>query len=696
MTNKIKQDWIAEILHEYSGIDKSVFSSISTEQSLQEYKKLIKEFQLIVSILHKGNPGSLKSLTRKYSEGLISKKDLLSNINALIEFGVLYHLLNGVQKSSVDNQEIQEELQHFWRIMGVDSLLQDHNNVRIKRIVGEISEIMDFCTNLERCAHLINERINHHNLRKGKKVVMLSNSKPEANVTIVNQHEVMLQRKNDPVTGIIIHSEQISESELKKLAILFEKLVLKYDLEISLILFDYYLTNIYSGRAKFRIAVWQEFVASSIRYVKAFISGYFEVKLLNLINKELSFRKIYKTRKPVGDFDETDYFHLEMRTKPSDTLVISNLHNSHRKYHNDFKQEDMIDMIKNSNTLTSYKRKYRKVLMDYAKLDNTAIAFVPLGKAKEIKQESITQKKVQKLLEPLISYIESLLPQKKVTISLEAGHIHADRELSYKQIEGMRIGGYVSQILKTKFPEIRVIHEPMIDDDHVVNRIDYAMYKDIASSNKYKFDEIIFESSPLIRQVAIDLYKYIEKTSPSLLEKKGSNIYLKLGNNKFIELLEGIDEECVVGCVLFDAGLCLYRKYKDIINSSVIEQYGDFFKENNSQSIHQIQQGINNKIIDPITRKKEFQTVFDEFLGKKSLSRSYFGYIDRIKQFDKMSNNSEAVILVNVLEGFYNTQQVKLNSLFKLLGIPPDLWTISFNEFGNLHLASISQEIDNK
>lgn len=680
---------ISDILHEYTGIDKSVFASIPVEKSETEYKKLIKEFQLIISILLKGNAGSLNAIVKKFDKDLISKDELFDNINALIEYGKLFTQIELEKQEAIKKKEVQQELQHFWRIMGIDSLLEEGTQMKVKRIVGEVAEIMKYCGNLERCALVVDERRKIHN-KNIKEVIIDKNAKPEA-FTVNADNGIVLSRKNNPNMGISLNCDTLPQEILKDLAILFEKICLKYNLEISVILFDYYLSNMYE-KENIRIAVWQELVIDAKNMIKVFTSGDYEILLLDLKGKKLIERIRNKSRVFAGNFDETDYFYNEFEVTKENQLLINDIHKANGSYKNMDIRILEEKLFNSENNKFDLNKNYSQILKEYAMLNRTIITSINLGDAKEIKRKEINNEVVSNTLLPLINYIGSLIQaNKKVKVSLEAGHIHCDRDVSEMQKQGMGIGTLISNILSEHFgDEIVLIREPMVDEDHVVNRLDYIKYRQIAKTQGFEIDELIFESSPLIRQISLDVYKYMlemEQDKKDLIEQKGDNIYIKINETKYIELLENIQNECSLGCVLFDTGLSLYRKYKPIIQKVFLDEA----KANNVdleqwdlEHMHESQEKLYNTISDAKGRRDAFEKKYSALLGKNNIHRDTAKYINAIKKENESGQNE--TILINVLEGFYNAQQTKLNSLFKIMGLSPNLWTITFDEFGNLNM----------
>lgn len=680
---------VSDILHEYTGIDKSVFAAIPPEKSEGEYKKLIKEFQLIISILLKGNAGSLNSVVRKFEKDLISKEELFDNINSLIEYGKLFNQIELDKQEVIKKKEVQQELQHFWRIMGIDSLLENDSQMKVKRIVGEVAEIMKYCGNLERCALVVDERRKIHD-KNIKEVIIDKNAKPEAFI-INSDNGVVLTRKNNPNIGISLNSETVSQEILKELVILFEKISLKYNLEISIILFDYYLTNLYE-KDNIRLAVWQELVIDNTNTIKVFTSGDFEILLLDVKSKKILERKRNKSKIFSGNFEETDYFYNEFQVNKDNQLLINDIYKANGTYKDIELPILESRLFSNDNGKFDLNRNYSQMLKELAMLNKSIITSITLGEAKEMKRKEINSEVVLNTLTPLISYIESLLAgNKNIKISLEAGHIHCDRDVSSMQRQGMAVGSIISNLLEQKFGDsIEIVHEPMVDEDHVVNRLDYVKYREIAKNEGFIIDELIFESSPLIRQISLDVYKYmqsLESEKKDLIEQKGDNVYIKINETKYIELLENIQNECSLGCVLFDTGLSLYRKYKPIILKVFLEES----KVNNIdldlwdlEHMHESQEKIYNTISDAKDRRSAFEKKYASLLGKNNINPSTPKYINAIKAEDEANTNE--TILINVLEGFYNAQQTKLNSLFKIMGLSPNLWTITFDEFGNLNM----------
>lgn len=104
----------------------------------------------------------------------------------------------------------------------------------------------------------------------------------------------------------------------------------------------------------------------------------------------------------------------------------------------------------------------------------------------------------------------------------------------------------------------------MVDDDHVVNAFDYGNFQNILEKQGYNLMEMIFESSPLVYEISLDILRYLAAEHPNMLKQIGDNLYLDTGG-KIIELIENLNGEFKTGCVLFDAALCLYKLYPDLL-----------------------------------------------------------------------------------------------------------------------------------
>jgi hypothetical protein len=146
-------------------------------------------------------------------------------------------------------------------------------------------------------------------------------------------------------------------------------------------------------------------------------------------------------------------------------------------------------------------------------------------------------------------------------VSMEAGHIHLDRDLDIDQETGAAIGAALLDLLD-KRQTLPPALTPMMDDDHVLVRLTPATYQRFLRST---FGDasmyLICESSPIIRSIVVALFQRMNNSRlANRFALRGGNLFLPLGDGRHCELFEGLDGDApITGCVFFEIALLTYR-----------------------------------------------------------------------------------------------------------------------------------------
>jgi hypothetical protein len=273
-----------------------------------------------------------------------------------------------------------------------------------------------------------------------------------------------------------------------------------------------------------------------------------------------------------------------------------------------------------------------------------------------------------------------------VTLSVEVGHVHADRELGPIQERGIDLGGLlareISAVNRTRAAGCAIDVEvvPMIDDDHVVNRLSYSRYQGILANKGVPAAEIVLESSPIILDIACDLLKTAVRGDGRgyILENRGDNLYLESGALR-LELVESTDQEMRVGCIVYDTALTVYR--------SARAQMQELFRARTGHlgNVHQEMIDTYDSLAHPQERA-EYRQRLDK-LWKKPFSsiiaEPATPYLDAYRDVQrKRAVNGQKLIVLNILEDYYEPLELKVRQLAELLGVDISLDCLLFSPYG--------------
>ena len=162
-------------------------------------------------------------------------------------------------------------------------------------------------------------------------------------------------------------------------------------------------------------------------------------------------------------------------------------------------------------------------------------------------------------------------------INLEAGHIHADTTPTFRQKKGMFIGSILERHLSTL--DIHLIKSTMIDEDHVPNVLDHEAYVALIRQQGFNLDEVIYESSSVIREISVLAAASLITRYPGHFSHEGNALVFNIPDtNLQIEIIKDVTEEPFeLGCVIFDVGLTLYKIYPEL---------GMAYQGANGRSVH--------------------------------------------------------------------------------------------------------------
>jgi len=572
----------------------------------------------------------------------------------------------------VKRKEILQEINHFSRIMFLDSILNSKNVELTKEKI--LREVWDFTRFLILLAERKKFRDNMN--IDLKPTIELFEKSPSVVNLIFSDYKL---HKIDSVTYILKSKPDLSKD--------FYNFLRKFPLKIALSIFDYYvfllkfIKDFENLDLNVLILYWQNCPKEG-NPISIYYNFNFSILLFNPTNKDFSLLNFEKNTNKVS--------------KNLNQLHLSEISINSNKYRNAIIfLDDANDFIKKINNT-----RLRKVVEDnrfnlmngikkYLSDNNTnPVIFqikIPYKKNKVINFSSSGNLE-NKLLEEInrIDFLNDLRRENINLICIEAAHIHANRDVDENIITGIKIFNFLKKILTEHGFKIKSV--AMIDELHVVNRLDYKKYLDILQQNNFVPDEIVFESSRIIFHIAIDILKILIKNAERLNYKifiKGDNLYFQK-EGKTIELIEDIKNKFILGCVLFDIAFYVYKLNNEEANKiyNKINNLPPNFK------LHEKMLGIYLQNKNPEERKK----LVEKFL---EFDKTKFTFDKIIKGLDDMPfwdliyslQKNKDKIIININEVFYRPQQLKFYVLFKTLGFPM-FYTIFFDLVGNLRIEA--------
>lgn len=651
-----------DILATWTGVDHSMYDALDTIDLI--WITLIKELGILAELGKVGAGQKLSALVHRAMENELSYEDIAADFNALVEYGDYWKDLTPPQQEEVDKREIQEEFGHFWRIMGIDSMFA----VKTKKIVGELHDVITAVGNLERELGVIRER----RINRGSSKPFLpvkKNIEAEGLVHIQSPYMVSTARKTYPFVSAAMSSDSDQEPvdvRGRSALLLFNKLIVRYPLEEAIALLDLVLYKLEGSKDGLQLVAVQQYGQGEKQYAKIISVGN---QIVIHTRPEGNFTHTLMgtysgNNGSIGQAVPTTYSKRELEVLPGDILYM--LSSDCSKVIDTMSHVELEALLneKGSTGRIIPTNNIRRVISG----KDSSILTQKCGKREEFVPPEFTDALMSSQLATLV---EQMVQDKPLYVAVEGAHVHADRAVSTTQAVGARVAGLLSEMLGKK--EAEIFGAPMVDDDHVVNAFDYDHFSGFLRKQGYNFQEIIFESSPLVYELSLDILRFLAAEYPQMLKQVGDNLYLDLGD-VMIELIEGLSGEFKTGCVLFDAALCLYKLYPEFLTELYKQHVAQVMPESPFGLVpaHSLMLQMYQSSRRPEDRERAIKqhlpprTVRLDDIHSGKDTRPFLGAVaDKIEQDAAIKDQ----YIVTILEGTYGNQQRKLEGLMKLLGL---------------------------
>ncbi|KKQ36211.1 MAG: hypothetical protein US52_C0005G0001, partial [candidate division WS6 bacterium GW2011_GWA2_37_6] len=587
------------LLEAYTGIDSDLLDNPDVQNKVDQ--GLNKQLELIAALHGPGSLEVLKNIMNNYySDPTYDITSLTQNINSLLVYGQI----QDIQGSGYEN--LHSELGHFWRILGWEEL-QGQEQMQTKLLVGSIDEVEKSCGNLIRTLELLTEY--WQDLGIGPKLIF-PNGKPVGVKTEITPVYATTSQKGYPnATSVLTLSDksypsEANRPELDALNKLIAQLMTKYPMEHAFAIFDYYCQVNNLDSKGYNLAMVQEYINNNgEKYIKGILSGN-----LSVVHVAPNSSKTYEA-KLAASINGNSHVGSSHNTGISlFDIPVSN--------------EDVINVVQGTLASQIHQAAIAGTLNligdhpknIYAQLQALTKQLGVSKFQKPIISIKAGQAQEQQLPLDLVSVEDAIIQSSKPiatwlrthnidTISLEAGHIHADRKPTNLQKLGIKIGSYLQQYMENMLG-LEVIAQPMIDEDHVLNILNHQEYVNLMKRMNFVPNEVIWESSPVIREIGTSITKGLLDIYPEQFELKGSTLVFNVpGTDLIVEIIKDINQEPFeFGCVLFDAALTMYRIYPELANLYSTDQTG--------KSIHEGMLGIYNQYDNPLEKSKVVKEAF--------------------------------------------------------------------------------------
>ncbi len=646
----IRRSRVEIALDAFTPVDESVYESLDAAARRRHADDLAKRLSVAAELSRVG-------ASRLVDEVLTAsnRPDVVADLDSLVEFGRLPEELTPLQHEQVGRAQIRDEILHFDRIMDLDALAGGRD-LKPRRVqvwdTGPLAAA-------ERLLTLTYERR-----------VLRGDEPPEwlhvgavqpGRLRNVGRAGAVLVRDGAPqLVAAAVGTN--SDACLRRL----ERYCGKHPLGVAIGLLDYEM--FLNGEPECALVAGAASDWFGERTVKVWACG---DALVFTAFRDGHLQRISAVHRLAGGRlgdRATEYGRTEVSLDRADRLVLVS-------------GDHAVTAADLSETLNQPNRRGRIHLND-----NLATAF-PSGLTAVFKPGPAARQEDGGLL-VVRDYLRSRAAAHSgpVTVSMEVGHVHADRELGPIQERGIDIGGLVlretAALNETRTAEQRIRFEivPMVDDDHVVNRLSYSRYQRILAAKGVPAAEVVLESSPVMLDIACDLLKTALRQGGEgyALRRRGNNLYLESDPLR-LELVEDVDGDMHIGCIVYDTALTLYRTARDTMQSLFQARTG------HRGNIHHQMLAHYDTVTDPQARagyRQQLDRLWKRPFATLAAERDT-PYLEAYNRLQRQRREAgEQFVVLNILEDYYEPLELKVKKLAELLGVEIVLDCLFFSPYG--------------
>ncbi len=622
----------ALLIHQLGAFNRDVCLSMPPEQLHSTYTRLVKRLALVVEASQPGAGSDFYKFVEEVNlEQLSERTSFMPKVEALLVYGRDYEKLRPLEQAVCDQYQLSDEQSHFSRIMDTNELLG------IKRIVGVVDAGDPLVVRM-----MLNAARYRGDL--GLKEYYPVPHKPNVETADLRDPLTPRQvRKTYPFVNAVFSAD--SKRLAQDMMEIYRRLITQYPLELTMLMLEEWLmrNQIQDHDASF--------TASQLIRKDG---NKFELKLVNVGGGKVV---VKGTETKVFDF-------------PPDNTALGSLKGqaAHRVTTLQVNPGDQIFVFPKTAGLVDLKS---------ISLSNTVGMQVNLKKHEQYKTFEWTRKHVQ---EGLTTLIEELTAMKPPLVDIQFGHVHGDRDPDEDQVVGSIIAGALAKALHQA--GITTEQRPLSDNYHVLDRLDFPKWIQLLMENSgLPITEVQFEDALITRHFGDQLIARLFKLRPDLIFEQGGNFYLRPEGqqNMAIELYDGVTEENPkgrMGCIPFQLGLEVYRLnpalantiYKDYITTnfpdSLVAQWWRDYPEATYQELL-----YRNVYLLPADQRMALKARVDEEIDRPFAEKCQSGDTSMLDTLIESADLNR--VLMHVLEGFYEGQELKSTAMWQSLNLPP-------------------------
>ncbi|GAA2405408.1 hypothetical protein GCM10010420_36440 [Streptomyces glaucosporus] len=646
------------LLEHFTPVDAGVHRDLAVETTRRHVGDLMKRLSTAAEITR---PGEGAALIARICSELAPDEGLLRDVDAVLEFGRPYGLLTAEEKAKATRAEIRQEVLHFDRIMDLDHLDQGARPLKHRRDFVHDDGALGAA---ERILVLVHERL------------VLRGARPARwqDVSSVVQQLVgeagdgaRLERTRYPFLGAVA-----AGPGARDLLGVFERYAIRHPLPVAIGLTDYLLHNSQTGPQSLVAAGLQTDTAGT-RTAEIWAAGRASWMVLarDGFRQRVVGRGLLEGAR--AGSETTRYGHAMLALEDDQWLVLA---------------LDGGELARAGHVEDELNRPGRSGRIDLAVNLGRLLGRAPYTLVKPGPVPAMAAPTVADSEEDLQAVCRDLLAGSRgVELSLECGHVHADREVGPAQIRGLELGARLVDILRQEADRqgvsAAVDVTPMVDDDHVLNRFRFADYEGLFDSRGLAVDDLILESSPLPRAVAHDvLRRAVSRDGQGYrLHRIGGNLYLESGDLR-VEMVEDLEGEMRNGCVMFEIGLIAYRAARRRITAAFTELTG-----RDAEKLHRDMARAYDGQSDPAQRaslRREFERLYIDGWDEVTATLEHTPFLDAFTEtIAERERMGRRTVVLNVIEDYYRPQQEKVDRVARLLGIRLPMQALFFSPHGH-------------
>lgn len=647
---------LTEALHLFTPVDRSVFDALGPNERRRHAADLAKRLAVGGELSRPGRGGDQ---VRALLSGSACDA-FAAELDALVEFGTPLAELSPEEAAQARRDQVREEVLHFDRIMDLESLATGRRLKRRREFLWDAGPLAA----AERLLTLLHER----RVERGRDRSAWYDlgAQPSASVEVRSGSLVTMAR-NHRLPMICIARGAGAGDAAKEL----ERYALRHPLGNALGLLDYSLFLDARGPVELVAAASAQSFDASWCDIWAAMPAYYMVFQRDGYRHRLREAATLEGR-ALGELT-TVYAHRRITLSQGEQLVLMPRTSG--------VPDELSDLEAKANLPNNAGRIYLREAIQRAFPHSTPVFLAGrAGSTWSRADKRGASEGDERFMEALVSRMATTL-EGRIHFSLEAGHIHSDRAVGAAQRRGLELGALLRRMLEDQFgARLHLELTPMVDDDHVVNRISYRDYRRLLAEHGIPADDLILESSPLISSIALDLLRRAIRLDGTTfrLDVIGDNLYL-VADGLRLELVQ--DRNSLrLGCVLFDTALAIYRADRAAMKRL-------FFEEASAgRDVHREMTEAYDATPNPAEREK-VREAFDR-LWRTSWPHvqetvDQTPYLDRYEAvLSARRAAGESTIVLNILEDYYEPLERKVLRLAELLGIDLPMDAVLFAPYG--------------